>query len=148
MHIITLIWTVTEQPPLLVTYKLTFCYKTSSQENHAGDNSANSVDPMRLVVNWRDKFPIRGLDASYIGDNFPLCEDLPQRAFLRKGAKYRFLGLDPKPQFHYDAYVTPDISLTIDEASSNLAGVLKATQPFLSEIVLTDNIACVGNECR
>jgi len=28
----------------------------------------------------------------YIGDKFPLCEDLPERHFLKKGATFRFLG--------------------------------------------------------
>ena len=42
---------------------------------------------------YRDYFPKRVLyDDEYIGDQCPLCIDLPERAYLRKGAKYRLLG--------------------------------------------------------
>jgi len=52
----------------------------------------NSLDPMRINPDWRDKFPKTNLIGGYIGDRAPLCVDLPPRAFLKKGATYRFLG--------------------------------------------------------
>jgi hypothetical protein len=30
--------------------------------------------------------------SGYIGDTYPLCKDLPPKAFLSKGAVYRFIG--------------------------------------------------------
>ena len=79
---------------------------------------------MRIVPEWRDKFPKTNLIGGmylcddviiiltrkendlclifilfcisllqgYIGDRSPICADLPPRAFLTKGAKYRFIG--------------------------------------------------------
>ena len=52
----------------------------------------NNIDPMRIVPEWRDKFPKTNLIGGYIGDRTPLCVDLPSKAFLAKGAKFRFLG--------------------------------------------------------
>jgi hypothetical protein len=44
------------------------------------------ADPMIISrAERRDWFPKRGLDGKYIGDRYPLCEDLPPRAFLRHG---------------------------------------------------------------
>jgi len=60
-------------------------------------------DPLTLNdVNNRDWFPKIDLLGGYIGDKFPLCEDLPSRPFLKKGAKYRLLGGDPKPLWYYE----------------------------------------------
>lgn len=54
------------------------------------------LDPMYLEIDRRDWFPKRGLDGTWIGDRLPLCSDLPDKHFLRKGAKYRLLGRDLK----------------------------------------------------
>jgi hypothetical protein len=32
------------------------------------------------------------LYSGYLGDGYPLCEDLPEKAFLRKGATFVYLG--------------------------------------------------------
>ena len=52
----------------------------------------NSLDPLQIIVPWRDQVPKRGLDRQYVGDKYMLCDDLPVRTFLRNGAKYRLLG--------------------------------------------------------
>ena len=36
-----------------------------------------------------------GMNNRYVGDGFPLCKDLPDRNFLKKGATFRFLGSSP-----------------------------------------------------
>lgn len=38
----------------------------------------------------------------YVGDQYPLCVDLPQRAFLKINAKFRLLGGSTRPQSHQD----------------------------------------------
>ena len=51
-------------------------------------------------------------DSGYIGDGFPLCSDLPSKHFLKKNAKYRLLGGDPKPLWHWEDttwYNNPEI---------------------------------------
>ena len=52
----------------------------------------NRIDPMRIEATWRDRFPKSDTTWGYIGDYYPLCEDLPDKAFLKKGATYKFLG--------------------------------------------------------
>ena len=43
-------------------------------------------------VRYNDWFPKITSDGGYLGDKFPLCSDLPDKAFLRKKARYRLLG--------------------------------------------------------
>ena len=38
----------------------------------------------------------------FIGDTYPLCVDLPERPFLKKGATYRLLGGKPTPELMKD----------------------------------------------
>ena len=52
----------------------------------------NRMDSMKIQATWRDKFPKSRTGGGYIGDNYPLCIDLPSCPFLQKGAMYRFLG--------------------------------------------------------
>ena len=60
------------------------------------------IDPMKLDLATRDKFPKTNLVGGYIGDHVPLCEDLPSKHHLRKGATYRALGATPKPEWQDD----------------------------------------------
>lgn len=60
------------------------------------------IDPMDLSHSFRDKFPKSNLIGGYIGDHVPLCEDLPAKHFLRKGATYLALGADATPVLHHD----------------------------------------------
>ena len=65
----------------------------------AGDSY---MDPMSISLKMHDFFPKRGLDKLYIGDKLPLCVDMPTRAFLRVGAKYRLLGGSSTPRLQED----------------------------------------------
>ena len=42
-----------------------------------------------------DQFPKMNLYDGYLGDGYPLCEDAPAKAHLRKGATYLYLGSAP-----------------------------------------------------
>ena len=64
-------------------------------EHFSGDDSDNVVDPMQIKPSWRDAFPKMDLHDNYVGDGYPLCSEMPRRAFLRVGARYRFLGYSP-----------------------------------------------------
>ena len=66
------------------------------------EGESNRLDPMRIEAQWRDRFPKTDTDGGYIGDNYPLCVDLPEKAFLNKGASYRFLGSSPLPELQSD----------------------------------------------
>jgi len=60
---------------------------------------SNTIDPLRIDPNRRDPFPKTNLyDGGFLGDGYPLCEDLPTRGFLRTGAKYRLLGSSSVPE--------------------------------------------------
>lgn len=48
------------------------------------DHSVNRIDPMSVEGERRDQFPKMNLYQGFIGDNYPLCEDLPEKSFLRK----------------------------------------------------------------
>lgn len=52
----------------------------------------NKIDPMVIKQEWRDVYPKTKLDSGYIGDQYPLCGDLPAQHFLIKGAKYESTG--------------------------------------------------------
>ena len=52
----------------------------------------NYVDPMMLHSSMRDRFPKTTLDGGYLGDAFPVCADLPPRAYLLHGAQYHRIG--------------------------------------------------------
>ena len=57
-----------------------------------GYSTSNWIDPMTLNEDWRDVFPKTDLRDDFIGDRYPLCVERPSRAFLRKGATWRYLG--------------------------------------------------------
>lgn len=70
-----------------------------TRSNYEGWNwNPNKIDPMQLVGDKRDPFPKLGLNDDYIADGYPLCRDLPQDDFLRKGATYRAVGNWNQPQ--------------------------------------------------
>ena len=58
-------------------------------EHFSGDDSDNVVDPMQIKPSWRDAFPKMDLHDNYVGDGYPLCAELPPRAFLRAGGRAR-----------------------------------------------------------
>jgi hypothetical protein len=112
-----------------------------------------------MVLNWerRDVFPKSNLYGGYLGDGFPLCEDLPERLFLRVGAKYRILGSSPQPELVYEE---PDVisstnakRLVLDPTRSRLYAKLCAKASadgpcqYPSVVLLDENLGCVGDEC-
>ncbi len=56
-----------------------------------------SLDPLYINPETRDHFPKSNLYDGFIGDQVALCNDLPDKAFLRKGATFVLLGSDPTP---------------------------------------------------
>lgn len=62
-------------------------------------------------------------DSGYIGDGFPLCSDLPSKHFLKINAKYRLLGGDPRPLWHWEDktwYNDPEIKRFALDSNSAL----------------------------
>jgi cullin-associated NEDD8-dissociated protein 1 len=108
----------------------------------------NSLDTMFINPLEHDSFPKNGLDGSHIGDGYPLCKRLPKRSFLKKGAKFRFLGSSyNSPLMHVRKSL---FSLHLD---SELYKVLCNPQidgkcSFKSIIALNENLNCFGGECE
>jgi uncharacterized protein (DUF1501 family) len=47
---------------------------------------------MYIYPRYRDRYPKTSLDDGYLGDTYPLCEQLPPRHYLRAGATYEYSG--------------------------------------------------------
>lgn len=71
-------------------------------EDERGGSASNRLDPMVIVPEWRDPFPKPHLDKGFIGDSYLLCSELPDQAFLKKGAGYRLLGGKSSPELMKD----------------------------------------------
>eukprot|EP00937_MAST-01D_sp_MAST-1D-sp2_P000967 g967.t1 len=120
---------------------------------HANDKtSPNFVDPMRIDANWRDRFPKRAPGGGFIGDQYPLCTDLPARTHMRKGARYRYIGgPEPEKQPGVDSIATTTRNLRLKPASklfkalcnAPIASVAEEPHCHLkSEVVLSDDLPC------
>jgi len=113
----------------------------------------NLLDPLYIEESWRDRFPKHDLTGGYIGDTYPLCVDMPGKAFLHKGAKYLLLGSNPLPELmvdhpdlqHGDLYL--DIKRMVLDPSSNLYAELYNEGEYRAVVTLTENLYCAGNEC-
>lgn len=72
----------------------------TSTSNRQNDGT---LDPMHIIAAERDIFPKTNLEGGYIGDQVvPLCADLPEKHFVRKGAVYRLLGSSSRPELMID----------------------------------------------
>ena len=62
-----------------------FNYQNYRRGNVESDAYAGEkIDPLVITRETRDVFPKIDMNGGYIGDGFPLCEDLPDRMHLRK----------------------------------------------------------------
>ena len=103
---------------------------------------------------YRDPFPKMDLYGGFIGDKVPMCVDIPDKHFLKKGATYRLLGSSPQPDLHeYGSHwhedkinfqVNTDGILMLD-SSSNLRSKLVNKNIIVS---LDSTIPCSGDECN
>ena len=116
----------------------------------------NRMDPMKIQPTWRDKFPKSHTENGYIGDNFPLCIDLPSRHFLRKGARYRFLGssslpemVDDPPEFATDNTIQQMVLSENSNLRAQLCNVDRnGSCQYMNTVILPTNLNCVDNECN
>ena len=71
--------------------------------NDLDRTTASYLDHLKQrSIEHKDWFPKIGLGESYVGDQYPLCSDLPEKHFLRKGATFVALGGNILPQHHLD----------------------------------------------
>jgi len=115
----------------------------------------NRVDPMRIEASWRDKFPKTDMTGGYIGDGYPLCVDLPDKMWLRRGARYRLLGSKYTPELMEDhPSFKNDLTMKhfVLEAGSKLKEALCNADEvgncqYAMTVTLESNLLCTGKEC-
>lgn len=110
----------------------------------------NNIDPMAVQVEWRDQLPKMGLNGNYIGDGYPLCNELPSNSFLRKGAKYRLLGNTIQSEIQN---ISSDREILRLEKSSHLFDRLCQPQSngkcaYSGIVYLRETLICSGIECN
>lgn len=130
---------------------------------HEAPGAPNDVDPLRLIMSHRDMFPKTDLTGGYIGDGFPLCTDLPDKFFLRRGARYRYIGASPMPRKQHvggrSSYGLTDNpyvhrlelhrnNSALYEVLCNRAAAGGGRCRFQSDVTLNRTLACFGKECR
>jgi len=111
-------------------------------------NTGNSIDPMKIRVEWRDQFPKLGLDGKYVGDTYPLCDNFPSDYFLRKGAKWKLLGKTKLPAADgskNNVHITTLNSLS--DLSKTLCKAVKGKCTYPSIVEIGDRLPCTGEEC-
>lgn len=97
-----------------------------------------------------------GLNGHYVGDHYPLCSDLPQRHFLRKGAEYRLLGTVPTPRLlgQHSAWITDHSiqRLRLSSSSPLFAALCNrdstSTCNYKGVVELKETLICNGSECE
>ena len=119
-------------------------------------NNENNIDPMRIELPWHDFYPKFGLNKRYVGDGYMLCSNLPPKAFLREGAKFRLLGNSRQANLHQlfssGKEADPKI-IEIDEQSGlfsylcngSIDGRDDCTYP--SSVAIPEDQVCNGTEC-
>jgi len=100
--------------------------------------NGNWIDPMRVNGLYHDVYPKPDLDGNFLGDGYPLCTDLPQHAWLAKGAAYVFKG-----------YTHGGQALVLDKGSKLLAALCGSGQTcmFRQRVTLQSNVKCQDQEC-
>ena len=99
----------------------------------------------------------------YLGDATPLCTDWPSRGFLRRGARYTYLGTSPLHRHQDDgwyldssSFVSPPAAgaaLLLQDSSDLYRALCNAESPtgpcrFELDITLSTNLPCNGRECH
>ena len=114
--------------------------------------TANYVDPMRLKPGWRDYFPKRSLNGGYLGDGYPLCQELGRRPFLAQGATYKYTGnipiegsLDPVPG--RPRLILNKMTSALYRTLCARGIALDSACTFPSEVTLPSTLPCDGVEC-
>jgi hypothetical protein len=128
--------------------------RTNSANPSGYMGQSQFIDSMVIDATHRDANPKMDLFDNFIGDGFPACVDLPRQPFLRKGAKYEYLGRRLKecllPECN-DREVSV-ISLSLHSGSAlheQLCGSSDDATActFVDEVTLLDNIPCHAEEC-
>ena len=107
---------------------------------------------MKIQIEWRDRYPKLGLDNKYVGDQTMLCIDLPPKAFLQKGTKYRLLGKKKLSELQSPVRDNNGDIVTYElQPQSSLAlklcNAVDGSCSYPSIVELDESIECFQGEC-
>jgi len=111
---------------------------------------------MKINVQYRDHLPKLGLNNQYVGDGYPLCRDLANKHFLKKGATYRLLGVDARSETLGDPenwYGADPRRISLDQGSQlarricNKKNYFSNSCDYSAMVVLEEDFICSGIEC-
>ena len=98
---------------------------------YLGDGASHGTELARLLRGMSVQPSTNGLkptdesrDVRPMLAGYPLCTEMPSKAFLRSGARYVFLGGDPSPRVQEDESTQVTSWLTLNAATSALYQVL------------------------
>eukprot|EP01125_Pyxidicula_operculata_P014512 TRINITY_DN483_c0_g1_i1.p1 TRINITY_DN483_c0_g1~~TRINITY_DN483_c0_g1_i1.p1 ORF type:complete len:1976 (+),score=486.97 TRINITY_DN483_c0_g1_i1:20-5947(+) len=127
----------------------------SNVESISGSTSPNLNDPLQIKPIWRDLLPKSKLDSGYLGDAYPLCDDLPPQHWLKPGARYLFTGgksiegsimdTEASTKSGYRGRLAPLSSSQLYQrlCSPDSRGICT----FPSDVLITQPLSCDGDEC-
>lgn len=128
--------------------------KRANTENN--NSNKNQMDPMHIAdPNDHDRFPKHDLYGGFVGDRYPLCEDLPDKLHVRKGAKYRLLGSNPRPHLVRDDAELASNPMakkaSLQQGSTLYSLLCRGTNDacdFPGLVVLDNTINCQGTQSQ
>ena len=131
-------------------------FRKQNRRGNIDDAVNNRIDPMGIEPTWRDAFPKMGLGKQYVGDGYPLCADMPQQHFLKRGAKYILLGYSPSTDLQGDPSDWDDDKSAIRfvaDPAGELNSILCAADEnskcwYPPVVTLSEDLNCLGNECE
>ena len=122
--------------------------------DHSGHTRVDFMEIPRGSEGNRDWNPKRSLTGGFIGDRYPLCADMPEKSYLRIGAKFRYLGNTSSPELQSDeSSWENDDSVKKFHLSTNsslyekLCNAVDGVCNYRVSVVLDTNLPCHGNEC-
>ena len=128
-----------------------------TRENSRGNRenpTYNYLDPAAIKYDYHDFLPKVSLHGGHLGDGYLLCADHP-RAFLAKGARYRYTGDSSAEGVQFDSHwATANRPRFNPSSKSALFKALCKRDSktgrctFPSDVVLPDTLPCLGaQEC-
>ena len=117
-------------------------------ENQFVFSTRNRLDPIFIEPSWHDLLPKMNLYKGHIGDGLPLCTDFPDRAFLLKGAKWRYIGVSSRPHLQTNEDLAGFGLLEDSLLYRALCNKVGGKCQYRSQVVLDSDLLCTGTECN
>jgi len=133
-------------------------FKSAPVRSNLMDQIGDSfVDALVINTPDRDRFPKPKLDQSgYLGDAYPICDELPRKPWLRAGATFFLIGGFSNEGDSLDKGIDPRGRFSPSESSGSALFAALCARPsagapcaFPEKVVLPNAITCTGDaECK